>query len=293
MAAEKSKVKDFNFWFEILKTFVLGLRKFEGTPFDGVSPSCNSAYINRLMIDYGYAFAFKNDDGDFFIAPASKVYYNYMFLPKDMLCADYRIVGSQPIKRTVGKDCVFIPLSPNGLKPFRPIMETYAKRLTQLSDGMAMNEIFSRTEIAFKVKDDASAQKVRTMIDDISNGKIGTLIDDVLADEMLGGDGNGVTPLVSDVQYRGYEYETMIRETLREFFEICGISHNAANIMKKEHSVTSEVNSEEEATAIFARAYNYETEKAVERINEMFNTDISVEWGYKNVQRRTPEPESL
>ena len=85
----------------------------------------------------------------------------------------------------------------------------------------------------------------------------------------------------------------MIRETLREFFEICGISHNAANIMKKEHSVTSEVNSEEEATAIFARAYNYETEKAVERVNEMFNTDISVEWGVKNVQRGTPEQESL
>ena len=104
MATEKSKVKDFSFWFEILKTFVLGLRKFEGTPFDGVSPCCNSAYINRLMIDYGYAFAFKNDDGDFFIAPASKVYYNYMFLPKEMLCADYRIVGSKPIKRTVGKN---------------------------------------------------------------------------------------------------------------------------------------------------------------------------------------------
>ena len=294
MATEDAKIKNFNFWYYILRSFVLGLRVWRGTPFDGVSPNCNSEYINRLMIEYGYAFAFKHNN-QLYIAPASKIKLNYMFLPKKMMCADARIVGGKPIYRTVGQDCVYIPLAPTVQNsPFAPVISKYAKRLTQLSDGMAMNEIFSRTEIAFKVKDDASAQKVRTMIDDISNGKIGTLIDDVLADEMLGGDGNGVSPLISNVQYRGYEYETMIRETLREFFEICGISHNAANIMKKEHSVTSEVNSEEEATAIFARSYNYETEKAVERINNMFNTDITVEWGVKtNVQRGTSEQENI
>lgn len=294
MSTENAKIKDFDFWYTVLTTFVLGLRKWEGDVFDGVSPSCNGRYINSLMLNYGYSFAFKNDKGEFFIAPASKVYYNYMFLPKKMKCADPRIVDSTPITRTVGEDCIYIPLSPIGTGlPFNKVVEKYAKRLTQLSDGLSMNEIFSRTEIIFKVKDDASAQKVRQIIDDITSGKIGVLIDDVLGDEMLGGDGNGVRPLIENVQYRGYEYETMIRETLREFFEICGISHNAANIMKKEHSVTSEVNSEEEATAIFSRSYNSETEKAVERVNEMFNTNISVEWGYKDVQRRTSDAESL
>lgn len=292
---DRKNCKNYDFWYMILKSFVVGLRKWSGTPFEGVAPSCNGAYINRKMIDYGYCFAFLNDDKDFFIAPASKIYYNYMFLPREMKVADYRIVGSKPITRRVGKDCIYIPLTANGL-PFRPIMETYAKRLSELSDGLRMNEIFSRTEGIFKVKDDPSAQKVRNILDDISNGKIGVLVDDVFLDELIGADGKGVHTLIDGVSYRGYEYETMIRETLREFFEICGISHNAANIMKKEHSVTSEVNSEEEATAVFRRFFTDETEKSIERVNEMFGLDIKTEWGKEineNVQCGTPEPESI
>lgn len=288
-------LKKFDFWYKILKSFVVGLRKWSGAPFEGVAPSCNGAYINRKMIDYGYVFAFKNDSGDFFIAPASKIFYNYMFLPKKMKVADYRIVGSKPITRTVGKDCIYIPLTASGL-PFLPIIESYAKRLSQLSDGLHMNEVFSRTEGIFKVKDDMGAQKVRNILDDISNGKVGVLVDDVFLDELIGTDGKGVHSLIDGVNYRGYEYETMIRETLREFFEICGISHNAANIMKKEHSVTSEVNSEEEATAVFRRFFTDETEKAVERVNEMFGLDIKTEWGKEiteNVQRGTPEQEDI
>lgn len=275
----KDRRKNSSFWFRYLLQTVLGVREFGGSPFEGLTANCSNNYINLNSVYFGYVFAFKNNAGEFFLAPAAKIYYNYMWQPKKMKITDPRITPV-PITRTVNKDCVFVPLTADML-PLFDIIDTYAKRLERIEDGLRMNEFFSRTEGIFKVKDDPSAQKVRRILDDVEKGKLGVLVDNVFVDELLGNDGKGVRPLIEGVQYRGYEYATMLRETIREFNEFLGIEQNAANIMKKERSTADEATMNNEYSAIRSRAFSLETERAIKRVNEMFGTDISVTWKVK------------
>ena len=52
--------KNYDFWFNILYNFIISLRKWEGSVFDGPLPRCNGTFINRCNVTRGYVFAFEN-----------------------------------------------------------------------------------------------------------------------------------------------------------------------------------------------------------------------------------------
>lgn len=275
--------KNYDFWFNILYNFIISLRKWEGSVFDGPLPRCNGTFINRCNVTRGYVFAFENEDKEFFIAPAGKVYYNYMRLPKEMIISNPHITKST-IRRTVGEDCIYIPLNGMG-KPINYIIKTYAQRLAQISDDMFMNSIFTRSELFFAVNNDATTQKVRNMIDDLVAGKMGIIVDNNLMTQLIANNPDGSLRLLNQhVDYRGYDYQVMILETLKEFFQVVGISANGGNLMKKEHSIAAEVNANNEQVAMFRNFYTIETEKAVERTNEMFGTEIKTTYGLNDIE---------
>lgn len=274
--------KNYDFWYNILYNFIISVRTWEGDVFEGISPRCNGTFINRCNITRGYVFAFEDEDGKFFIAPAGKVFYDYMRLPEAMTISDPHITKSV-INRTVGIDCIYIPLNGMG-KPINWILKVYAERLAQISDDSIMNSLFSRSELFYKVSDDASANKVRAMIDDIIHGKLGIIIDDNLMTQLVSGDSDGkIRSISQSIQYKGYDYQVMILETLKEFFQILGISANGGNLMKKEHSIAAEVNSNNEQIAMFRNFFTVETEKAIDRVNEMFGTNITTQYGLNDI----------
>lgn len=287
---QNANKKNFDFWYNILYNFFVSVRKWTGTEFDSVNGNCNGTYLNKLAIRRGYAFAFRNDVGEFFIAPAGKLEYNYMYLPKKAIITDPRITQRELIK-TVGEDCVYVPLNSLG-RPIDYIIKAYAQRLAMISDDLYMNSLFTRTELLFRAPDDTYANKIRRLIDDLICGKVGILIDDDFYKALLlDSESGNIKVLNNQVNYRGYEYSVQIAETLKEFYQLCGVTVNGANTMKKEHSVVAEVESGDVSTSVYQNFFTVETEKAVERVNDLFGTDIKIEYtGHSKNDEQTDEP---
>lgn len=262
-------------WINVLTNFCLGFRSFSGRPF--AAGETSSLYINQLGIRNGHAFAFKVD-GKLYITYAGRVKYDYMYQPAEIIQVNPYIANGKEIKRTIHKDAVYIPLAPGG-KTIKPLIQSYADRLARYEDDLYMNSIFMRSQKLFKCRDDAAAQKVRVMFDDLISGKVGILVDDDMFSELMGTEGSrGIMTLSDGFQWLGDEYLGVIRETLREFSEIMGIDNSGANLIKKERNTSGEVDSNNAYINVFKNSFNWETQRAIDEINELFNEDITVKW---------------
>ena len=262
-------------WINVLTNFCLGFRSFSGRPF--AAGETSSLYINQLGIRNGHAFAFKFD-GKLYITYAGRVKYDYMYQPKEIIQVNPYIANGKEIKRTIHKDAVYIPLAPGG-KTIKPLIQSYADRLARYEDDLYMNSIFMRSQKLFKCRDDAAAQKVRFMFDDLISGKVGILVDDDMFSELMGTEGSrGIMTLSDGFQWLGDEYLGVIRETLREFSEIMGIDNSGANLIKKERNTSGEVESNNAYVNVFKNSFNWETQRAIDEINELFDEDITVRW---------------
>lgn len=262
-------------WINVLTNFCLGFRSFSGRPF--AAGETSSLYINQLGIRNGHAFAFKVD-GKLYITYAGRVKYDYMYQPKEIIQVNPYIANGKEIKRTIHKDAVYIPLAPGG-KTIKPLIQSYADRLARYEDDLYMNSIFMRSQKLFKCRDDAAAQKVRIMFDDLISGKVGILVDDDMFSELMGTEGSrGIMTLSDGFQWLGDEYLGVIRETLREFSEIMGIDNSGANLIKKERNTSGEVESNNAYVNVFKNSFNWETQRAIDEINELFGEDITVRW---------------
>ena len=269
-------------WQHILKNFCYGLREFSGDIFERGESS--SRYVNMLGYRNGHAYAFEHD-GKIYITHAGIKKFNYMYQPSEIININPYIAGGEPIRRTIHKDAVYLPLTPDG-KTLRTIVSQYASRLSRFEDDMYMNSIFTRSQKIFSVADDPTANKVRALFDDLIDGKIGVIVDDNFGAQVMRSitAGGGILSLSSDTDFLGYEYATMIRETLREFAEVIGVQIGGGNVMKKERNTAGEVASNSSYINVYANAFNNDLNNAIDEMNKIFGTNVSYTWigGEKN-----------
>ena len=177
-------------------------------------------------------------------------------------------------KRTIDKDCTIIKLQPD-YTSIMDIINYYADMLALCSQSVAINLINTHTATVFPAANKAMAESYKKMFDKVASGEPAVVID-----KNLFTDTGEVawTPFTQNVKntYISSDILADMRKIENQFDTEIGIPN--ANTDKRERLITDEVNSNNTETGLRAQMWLEELKKGVDKTNNMFNLNVSVDW---------------
>lgn len=200
--------------------------------------------------------------------------YNLYYRP------DYIIITNpllKPITAKINKDCALIKLMPD-YSNIRDKVGYYADMMALCAESIGMNIVNTKFSTIFGAENQQQAQAFKKMYDKMSSGEPAVVVGKKLFDDQ----GNPtwfpfsqhikesyiVTDLLSDMK----KIETM-------FCTDFGIPN--ANTDKRERLITGEVNANNTETRTLCELWLETLQKGIDKANEMFNQNISVDWRIK------------
>lgn len=175
--------------------------------------------------------------------------------------------------RTIGKDCV-IGYNHTLPHPTLPIIQKYAKQLDEIDVNIIVNLNNIKTSRIFSATDSSEVIKISDMIRRISNGEPAILITGDIFREITG-DNRPVT--YSDtVDYMVGEFIIDRQNIISRYLTEIGVDSNL--ITKRERMISSEIGQLAHESEHIRTDYIRNRTEYVNRINAMFNTNITVEW---------------
>lgn len=199
--------------------------------------------------------------------------YNLYYAPADFMLSN-PLIGTK--KYTIGKDCELIKLQGN----YNGIMDMigfYAGKLALLSEAIDANLINSKSSVVFFAKNKTAAASLKKMYDEISSGNPASVIDKELLDE----NGNPTWIFFQQNLKQNYLVSDMLadmRKIENQFCTDLGLPNS--NTEKKERLTDDEVNSNNTETISRADLWLERLQECCNKVNTMFDINISVDWRY-------------
>ena len=200
--------------------------------------------------------------------------YNLYYRP------DYIIITNpllKPITAKINKDCALIKLMPD----YSGIIDKvgyYADMMALCAESVGMNIVNIKFATVFGAENQAQAQTFKKMFDKISAGEPGVVIGKKLLDD----NGNPTWfPFTQNIKesYVVSDLLSDMRKIESMFDTDFGIPN--ANTDKRERLVTDEVNANNVETRTTCELWLETLNTGIAKANEMFNTQISVDWRIK------------
>lgn len=169
----------------------------------------------------------------------------------------------------IGEECAIIKNDPYYLG-LLPMFKKYASQLAENELSLNIASINTRLQKTLRAKDDATKEACDKYLDDIAEGKLASILDDGFEDDDL-------QALQMDASRTGaigdlIEYQQYIKAS---WFNEIGL--NANYNMKREALNAAETSINDDILFPLVDTMLAERQKACERINALFDTDISVE----------------
>ena len=156
--------------------------------------------------------------------------------------------------------------------PLNSLIDITAQRLTETTISALTASKNIRAALLISAKDDETRQAAEVALRKIYNGEPDVIFRDKVIDSL----NITVNPVIGDAARALTELREEYQFTLAQFYNAIGIQANYN--LKRERLNTSEVNSNLDALLINIADMLYQRQTAVEKINAMFGTSISVDF---------------
>lgn len=176
----------------------------------------------------------------------------------------------------IDKDCVIV--SNDSMKMgLVPMYEKYCTMLNESDISIILATINKRIQILLSANDDNTVQSAKQFLNDIENGKLGVIAESKLFDSLkVNNSANSSNVNLRDL----FELHQYIKASM---YNEIGLGSN--NNLKREHLLTAEVEVNSDNLYPLVDDMLECRRKSLEKVNEMFGTNIQVEfnssWDYR------------
>lgn len=176
----------------------------------------------------------------------------------------------------INKDCVIV--SNDSMKMgLVPMYEKYCTMLNESDISIILATINKRIQILLSANDDNTVQSAKQFLNDIENGKLGVIAESKLFDSLkVNNSANSSNVNLRDL----FELHQYIKASM---YNEIGLGSN--NNLKREHLLTAEVEVNSDNLYPLVDDMLECRRKSLEKVNEMFGTNIKVEfnssWDYR------------
>lgn len=213
--------------------------------------------------------------------------YNLYYRPSYIIITNPLIRGT--ITANLETECALLKLQPD-YSSIMDLVGYYADQMALAAESLGINMLNVKSGTVFGAESKAKAESYKKMYDTLSDGDPAVVIDKKLLDDQGKPtwfpftqhikESYVVTDILSDMRKIESMFDTEI-----------GIPN--ANTDKRERLITDEVNANNAETATRCELWLETVRKGIDKANQMYNTNISVEWrvnpigegGADNVQR--------
>ena len=180
-------------------------------------------------------------------------------------------------KQEIGVNCEVIKVQPDYGSPV-DIVTTYAELLALCLESAGVNLLNSKLSFVFAAGNKQQAESFKKMYDQIASGQPAAFIDKDLFNE----DGSRNWDVFFQNLKQNYVTGDILNDMNKiedQFNTMIGIPN--ANTDKRERLVTDEVNSNNAETEALAGLWLDTMQKDMDRVNNMFGLDLSVDYRFK------------
>lgn len=251
---------------------ILGMFKYSGLP-----ESLPQEELEKILLCNGYAFVTKHEGELYAFSGALGGELDAYYRPTKVIVANPWLKLNK--NYDIRTDGVLIK-NDSMLMGVRPLMEKWSTLLVENQITLNMQSINQRVLTILSASDDKTKESAEEFIKKIQNGDMSVITGNAMFEGVQShsvGQTNGrITDLI--------EYQQWLTSKLHMELGI-----NDQGNMKRERLVTDEVRQSEEGLSILVDNMFVEREQAVNLINEMFDTSITVEfdgvWKHKRTER--------
>ena len=251
---------------------ILGMFKYSGLP-----ESLPQEELEKILLCNGYAFVTKHEGELYAFSGALGGELDAYYRPTKVIVANPWLKLNK--NYDIRTDGVLFK-NDSMLMGVRPLMEKWSTLLVENQITLNMQSVNQRVLTILSASDDKTKESAEEFIRKIQNGDMSVITGNAMFDGVQThgtGQTNGrITDLI--------EYQQWLTSKLHMELGI-----NDQGNMKRERLVSDEVRQSEEGLSILVDNMFVEREQAVNLINEMFDTSITVEfdgvWKHKRTER--------
>lgn len=251
---------------------VLSVYKFENLPAEWPVN-----YFLYCLFGYGYITVFNTEEYGLIANECSLSGYDIYYQPTQALVAN-PILGSRRLN--ISEDCELIKVQPD-YNSIMDIVSLYADLMALCTETAGINLLNSKMSYVFFAENKAAAESFKKLYDKIASGEPAAVTDKLL----LGEDGNETWKIFSQNVGQNYITDRILTDmrTIENMFNTdVGIPN--ANTMKRERLISDEVNANNVDTQSKTMLWLETIRDGVDKVNSMFNTDITVKYRFEEVQ---------
>lgn len=251
---------------------VLSVYKFENLPAEWPVN-----YFLYCLFGYGYITVFNTEEYGLIANECSLSGYDIYYQPTQALVAN-PILGSRRLN--IGEDCELIKVQPD-YNSIMDIVSLYADLMALCTETAGINLLNSKMSYVFFAENKAAAESFKKLYDKIASGEPAAVTDKLL----LGEDGNETWKIFSQNVGQNYITDRILTDmrTIENMFNTdVGIPN--ANTMKRERLISDEVNANNVDTQSKTMLWLETIRDGVDKVNSMFNTDITVKYRFEEVR---------
>ena len=229
-------------------------------------------YFLYTLYGLGYIAVINTDQYGVICQGGSLGGYNLYYRPSYIIITNPLIRGT--ITANLETECALVKLQPD-YSSIMDLVGYYADQLALAAESLGINMLNVKSGTVFGAESKAKAESYKKMYDTLSDGDPAVVIDKKLLDDQGKPtwfpftqhikESYVVTDILSDMRKIEAMFDTEI-----------GIPN--ANTDKRERLITDEVNANNAETATRCELWLETVRKGIDKANQMYNTNISVEW---------------
>lgn len=229
-------------------------------------------YFLYVLYNWGYVGVIETDKFGVIPQAGSLSGYDVFYRPTTLTITNPLLKGI--LQPRIGKQCTIFKLTPD-YGGIADLINYYADMMALCSETAGVNLLNSHLSFVFPAEDKPTAETFKKMFDNVAGGEPCTVVGKKLFDEQ------GAPAWQPFIQNVGQNYITDrlladMRKIEAMFDTDIGIPN--ANTDKRERLVTDEVNANNVETSTKAELWLESLQKSAEETNNMFGTNISVNW---------------
>lgn len=250
--------------------------------FKGLPDEWADNYFKYILFGYGYLTVFNTDRYGVIPQECGLSGFNVFYQPTEAIVANPLLPDVRQLK--IGTDCELIKIQPD-YHGVIDIVTTYADLLSLALETAGINLLNSKTSYIFFTDDNkATAESYKKMYDKLASGEPMAVVS-----KKLRNDENGEPNWDIWSQNVGQNYITdrLLNDykTIKDQFNtLIGIPN--ANTQKRERMIVSEVEANDIDTQALALIWLENMKSSIDKVNNMFGLNISVEYRHKDLYER-------
>lgn len=232
-------------------------------------------YYQSLLFGFGFFAVIRTDKFGVIPQYCTLSGYDVFYQPTHALIANPLI--RTPLDPRIGKECELMRLCPDYGSAW-DLVDYYGDMMALIAEAQGMNVTNSKLAYAFAASDKGAAESFKKLFDQVQSGNTAVFYDK----KLLNADGSRAwDAFLGNVKqnYIGGELQQLLEQMGDDFDAWIGIPN--ANVRKKAHVLEDELHANDASTYTTADMWLETLQESCKRVNEMFGTDIWVDWRNK------------